>query len=88
MESNCENLVEGEELSFEEAMHQIESLVRSMESSSLPLNDMLLAFEKGVKLTRFCQEYLDNAEQRIDQIITSASGNVELRPFHPESEAK
>ena len=60
---------EAHELSFEEALQQVEQLVRTMENTTLPLNETLAAFEKGIRLARFCQEYLDAAEQRIEQII-------------------
>jgi len=80
-------LSEGDELSFEAAMEEIETLVRRMESSNLPLNETLAAFERGIFLTRFCQEYLDKAQQRIEVVVASAAG-VELRPFAPDREGE
>jgi len=73
-----------EKLTFEEALQEVEQLVRSLESNSLPLADVLTAFERGILLTRFCQEYLSGAEQRIEQIVQTASGRLELKPFEGE----
>ena len=83
MEKNAE---ETRDLTFEEAMQQIEELLRSMENSSLSLNDTLAAFERGVGLTRFCQEYLDKAEQRIEFVIAASSGDLEIKPLILEKE--
>ena len=74
------------ELSFEEAMEEIENLIRQMESSNLSLNETLMAFERGIQLTRFCQNYLDKAEQRIEYVIATASGELELKPLTLEKE--
>lgn len=81
------NLPESAEakLSFEEAMQEVERLVRVMENNALSLDETLAAFEKGVRLARFCQEYLEAAEQRIEQVIASASGEPQLRSFQEEA---
>ncbi|MCL2497105.1 MAG: exodeoxyribonuclease VII small subunit [Symbiobacteriaceae bacterium] len=73
-------------LTFEEAMQQVEQLVRSLENNSLPLNETLAAFEQGVRLARFCQDYLDAAEKKIEQVIASAYGELELKPLVLEKE--
>lgn len=51
--------------SFEEALLALEQLVQSMEEGNLPLDDALRAYEKGIQLTRLCQESLTQAEQRV-----------------------
>ena len=54
--------------SFESAMEQLETLVSKMESGDLSLEKSLEAFEKGVHLTRFCQEQLQKAELKIQEL--------------------
>ena len=54
--------------SFESAMGQLEVLVRKMESGDLSLEESLEAFEKGVHLTRFCQDQLQKAELKIQEL--------------------
>lgn len=51
--------------SFEEALIALEQLVHSMEEGNLSLDDALRAYEKGIQLTRLCQESLTQAEQRV-----------------------
>ena len=81
MDKVSEAVVDICELTFEEAMEEIEILVRKMESSNLPLQETLAAFERGIRLTRLCQDYLEKAEQRIEYIITTASGDIQLKPL-------
>jgi len=50
---------------FEGALAQLEALVSQMESGSLPLDQSLAAYQKGVELARICQRLLDAAEQQV-----------------------
>ncbi|HWK63025.1 MAG TPA: exodeoxyribonuclease VII small subunit [Eoetvoesiella sp.] len=61
---------------FETALAQLEALVAQMESGSLPLEQSLAAYEKGVDLARICQNLLDSAEQQVKVL----QGNL-LKPF-------
>ena len=72
------------ELTFEEAMQRIEQIVRLIESNTMSLNETLASFEEGVKLTRFCQNYLESAEKRIEQVILTADGSIKQKEFKPQ----
>ena len=61
---------ETDELSFEQALEQMTSLVAKLESGELPLEESVAAFEQGVKLSRRCESLLDKAEQRL-QVLNS-----------------
>jgi|TARA_X000000950_G_C13848740_1_gene633520 exodeoxyribonuclease VII small subunit len=71
-----------EQLSFEEAMAELDELVSQMEDGDLSLDDSLKAFERGVMLTRKCQEALSQAELRVktltdaDTIEALSSGDA------------
>ena len=54
--------------SFESAMEQLETLVSRMESGDLSLEESLKAFERGVHLTRFCQDQLQKAELKVREL--------------------
>ena len=54
---------------FEKALDELEQLVDSMEEGDLSLEESLKAFEKGVKLSRECQEALQVAEQKIQVLM-------------------
>src|SRR5260370_5939589 len=63
-------------LAFEEALGRLDEAVAALESGQLPLEDALLLFEEGVRLTRRCQEMLDRAELRVQRlrVLTEPDG--------------
>lgn len=71
---------------FEKALNELEDLVRKLEQGELSLEQSLTAFERGVKLTRECQTALRNAEQRVQQLTRAADGELENRPFKPDTD--
>ena len=55
---------------FETALETLEDLVQRMEAGELSLEDSLQEFERGVRLTRICQDALKAAEQRVKVLST------------------
>ena len=72
-----------DELSFETALQQLETIVEAMESGDLPLETMLGRFEEGMKLARHCQTRIDEAEVKIQQLEQNAAGTFTLKPIEP-----
>jgi exodeoxyribonuclease VII small subunit len=70
---------------FEVALAELEGLVDAMEDGELSLEDSLEAFEKGVKLTRECQQALVQAEQKV-QILMQDGGIPAAEPYDSESD--
>ena len=66
--------------SFEASLAELESLVDNLEKGELTLEASLAAFERGIGLTRACQQALDEAEQKV-RILTGKSAEAELTPF-------
>jgi exodeoxyribonuclease VII small subunit len=64
-----------DELSFESAMLELEQLVAQMEAGDLTLDQSLKAFERGVVLTRHCQNELQQAELKVQQL--NSNGELE-----------
>lgn len=69
------------EKKFENALKELEQIVEQLEDSELPLDDALKLFEKGIKLSRFCSEKLDDAEQKVELLIKDAGGSMRPVPF-------
>lgn len=70
MRKGVENSMEekekaGEKLSYEEAVAQLEQLVKQMESGNLTLQESVSAYEKGIGLIRFCESELEKYEKLI-----------------------
>lgn len=68
---------------FEESLAELEQLVNRLEQGDLSLEESLKSFERGVNLTRTCQQALQEAEQKV-QILLEKNGNQSLEPFTDE----
>lgn len=75
------------EFNFEKALQELEELVKKMETGNLSLEESLQYFERGVALTRNCQQALTEAEQKV-QILLKQNGKEELQDFSPEDSTK
>lgn len=69
-----------QELSFDQALDELDALVRRMEAGELPLEEAIAAYRRGAELTRYCQGKLAAAEQEIRQL----EGET-LKPLDPTS---
>jgi len=68
---------------FEASLKELESLVETMEKGDLSLEDSLRHFERGVQLSRACQQALKTAAQKVE-ILMQRSGQDEIAPFNDE----
>jgi len=64
-------------------MEELEKLVEQMERGDISLEESLKSFERGIKLTRTCQQALQDAEQKV-QILLEKNGQQTLEPFTDE----
>jgi exodeoxyribonuclease VII small subunit len=71
---------------FETSLEELERIVRELEQGELTLEKSLELFEQGVKLSRECQDRLNQAERRIEILMRDNQGRATVRPFDPESE--
>ncbi len=65
---------------FEAGLQELESLIERMEGGEQTLEQALKDFERGVELTRTCQQALQGAEQKV-QILLQKQGKETLVPF-------
>jgi exodeoxyribonuclease VII small subunit len=63
---------------FEAQLASLERIVRELERGDLPLERSLELFEQGVRLSRECQERLNEAERRIEVLLRSGDGTTTL----------
>jgi exodeoxyribonuclease VII small subunit len=64
-------------MSFEEAMKGLEQIAVELEKGDLNLDQSVSKFEEGMKLSKTCNEILDNAQKRISILIKSEDGVTE-----------
>jgi exodeoxyribonuclease VII small subunit len=65
---------------FEQALAELEALVEKMEQGDLSLEASLQSFERGIQLTRSCQQALQAAEQKV-QVLLEKDGGAQLEDF-------
>ena len=58
-----------EELSYEEALQELEELVNTLEAGDKDLETTLLYFERGQKLASYCISLLDKAESKVEELM-------------------
>ncbi len=62
------------EMGFEEAMHELESVVRQLESGDVELEASIQLYERGAALKRRCEEKLKEAEEKVAAITLNERG--------------
>jgi len=72
--------------SFEEDLEKLETIVSTLETGNLPLNEALHQFEVGVGLVRKCEKALSNAERKIEMLVQGLDGEMEAEPFEETPE--
>jgi exodeoxyribonuclease VII small subunit len=70
-------------LSFEDALAELEKLVKQLEDGKAKLDDSIKAYERGALLKRHCEAKLRDAQAKIEQITVSPDGVVSSKPFNP-----
>ena len=73
-------------LSFEAALTNLETIVESMESGDVPLDELLAKFEEGNKLLKICETRLKDAELKIEQLKKERDG-VSFTKFETERDS-
>lgn len=68
-------------ISFEEALIQLENIVRELESGKIKLDDAVEVYEKAVALKKFCEDKLKAAQLKIEKINVAADGNITVEPL-------
>ena len=67
-------------LSFEDALAELEKIVRGLEGGQQKLDDAISSYERGARLRAHCEAKLAEAEARVQAIVAAADGSVSLRP--------
>jgi exodeoxyribonuclease VII small subunit len=69
------------EMTFEEAMTELEKTVNELEVEKLTLDESVKKFEKGMELSKHCTELLEKAEKSISILIEKSNGDVTEEAF-------
>ncbi|MBQ4518124.1 MAG: exodeoxyribonuclease VII small subunit [Clostridia bacterium] len=67
--------------SFEQTMQELEEIVETLENGQVELDQALALFEKGIKLSRASQKFLDQAEQKVTRLTQEENGEIKEYSF-------
>lgn len=70
-------------LSFEQALSELEGLVRKLEEGNMPLEDAVKSYERGISLKNHCDKKLKSAQLKIEEVMVTAEG-AKTKPFEGE----
>lgn len=69
-----------DKMSFEEALAELESIVKKLEAGEAPLEESIAIYERGAALKKHCETKLKSAELKVDQIVQGGDGKVTTEP--------
>ena len=69
------------QLSFEDALAELEQIVTRLEAGKAKLDDAIGAYERGALLKRHCEAKLQEAKMKVDQIQFQGDGSVTVKPL-------
>lgn len=70
------------DVSFEDAVKRLSEIVQRLERGDLPLEESLLLFEEGIRLSRASQDKLDSAQKRVEELLgVDRDGKARTAPF-------
>ena len=72
--------MEKKNINFEETMKKLEEITTELEKGDLNLDDSIKKFEEGIKLSKDCNDYLEEAEKKIN-ILLQKEGKIEEESF-------
>ena len=67
-------------MSFEEALAELEQIVRRLEGGAGKLDEAIHSYERGALLKRHCEAKLREAQARVDKVVIAADGSVRTEP--------
>ena len=73
-----------EQLTFEAALKELETIVRDLEKGDTPLEDSIASYERGIALKQHCEKKLRVAQAKIEKISVNQNGQIEKTPFAEE----
>jgi exodeoxyribonuclease VII small subunit len=69
-----------ENMTFEDAMRELESIVRKLEEGKTTLEDSITSYERGAALRAHCEKKLKDARLRVEQIVVGPDGTLSTKP--------
>jgi exodeoxyribonuclease VII small subunit len=72
------------DMSFEQALSELETIVRALETGEAPLEQSISSYERGIALKQHCESRLRDAREKVEKITVGADGSLSSQPFDTE----
>ncbi|MDH3734567.1 MAG: exodeoxyribonuclease VII small subunit [Gemmatimonadota bacterium] len=72
------------DIDFEQTIDELEEIVRKLDREDVGLDESITLFTQGMERLKAAHTWLDDASGRVEELIESASGKLEMRPFEDE----
>ncbi len=72
-------------LTFEQALQELESIVQGLESGNAPLDNAIASYERGSALKKHCAQKLAEAKSRVEKIMVNPNGSARTTPLDSDS---
>lgn len=69
------------EMSFEDALKELEGIVQRLERGDAPLEESIKIYQRGAELKAYCDAKLKDAQMKVDKIVLSGNNPVGTEPF-------
>ena len=69
------------DLSFEDALSELETIVARLERGDAPLEESIEVYQRGAKLKKYCEGKLKDAQLKVDKIVLGNDGSVKTEPL-------
>jgi exodeoxyribonuclease VII small subunit len=83
--SNDNTKASEETISFEQALKELEAIVRKLEGGNGDLEASINDYVRGTELKKYCEEKLASARLKVESILKTADGQLALKPFDEEN---
>jgi exodeoxyribonuclease VII small subunit len=71
-------------LNFEEALGELQTIVRTLETGEAALENSISAYERGMLLKKHCENKLNDAKAKIEKIAVAKDGSIKIQPLDSE----
>lgn len=73
-----------EDISFENALGELETIVKALETGQAPLEESITQYERGIALKNHCEAKLKQAREKIEKITQNPDGSISAEPLDTE----
>ncbi len=72
---------DNQKMKFEDYLEKLEKIVQQLEEGELTLDESVELYQEGMNISKICLKMLDQAKQRVEELVIKGEGEYSLNPF-------